>query len=439
MKTVILGGGLTGVTLLRLLKEQGEDVLVLEQSSRPGGLCRSISANGFTFDMGGSHIIFSRDTEVLSFMHKVLGNNRGERDRDTKVRFKDRYVRYPFENGLSDLSKEDCFTCLNEFIKNRIAIEKGEVKDPKNFHDWILYTFGKGIGDAYLIPYNEKIWNYSLDKMSMHWVAGRVPTPPVEDIIKSAVGIETQGYTHQAVFSYPIYGGIEALIKAICVPVNDFIRTGFIVRSVKKSVNGRWEISDGKETIIADKVISTIPLQGLLSAMSEIPERVNDAICALKYNSVVCIGIGLNGRTLPYSWVYLPGNDHSYANRVSFPSNFSDNVAPHGCSSVLAEITYNDGDDISKMSDKEIIEHVVNNFGKAGIISPSDVIETVVFRNPFAYVVYDLEWQQNMEIIRSYFRDTGISLLGRFSQFEYLNMDGIIRSVFNFLSDKEAR
>ena len=63
-----------------------------------------------------------------------------------------------------------------------------------------------------MVPYNEKIWNYKTEDMSLHWVDGRIPRPPVEDIIKSAIGIETEGYTHQSVFNYPIHGGIEAMV-----------------------------------------------------------------------------------------------------------------------------------------------------------------------------------------------------------------------------------
>jgi len=186
VKTAILGGGLTGITLARLLSENGEEVVVLEKESNYGGLCRSKTEDGFTFDIGGSHIIFSRDKDVNDYMCNVLKDNKDKRNRNTKIFYKDCYVKYPFENGLYQLPQEDRFFCINEFIKTIISGEKGELSQPTNFREWIYYTFGRGIAESYMVPYNEKIWNYPTEKMSMHWVDGRIPRPPVEDIIRSA-------------------------------------------------------------------------------------------------------------------------------------------------------------------------------------------------------------------------------------------------------------
>ncbi len=215
MKTAILGGGLSGLTLARLLYEKGTDLVILEAEPEYGGLCRSYISDGFTFDTGGSHIIFSRDAEVLAFMRKMIQGNEQENIRNTKIFYKGRYVKYPFENGLSDLPAEDRFFCISEFVKTLVAVEKGELAPPRTFRDWIYYTFGKGIAECYMVPYNEKIWKYPTDSMSLHWVDGRIPRPPIDDVIKSAIGISTEGYIHQAVFSYPLDGGIESLVKAI--------------------------------------------------------------------------------------------------------------------------------------------------------------------------------------------------------------------------------
>ena len=433
VKTAVLGGGLTGVTLARLLHERGDDVTVLERGETIGGLCRSKTEAGFTFDVGGSHIIFSRDAEVLSFMLSVLGGNADRRKRNTKILYKGRYVKYPFENGLADLPAEDRFFCINEFVKNLIAIEKGEVPPPTNFAEWIVSTFGRGIADCYMLPYNEKIWNYPVDRMSHHWVEGRIPRPPVEDIIRSAVGIETEGYVHQAVFSYPVQGGIEALIHAIAEPVLPAVRTNFAVTSIREE-DGGFAVSDGKEIVRADRLISTIPLQNLLPCLSGVPAEVQAACDALRYNSLCSVFIGLEGEVPDISWLYVPDEATGLFNRVSFPSNYSSKVAPRGHSSILAEITYNDGDRISRMTDADLIDHTVRSLVAAGLVpSPDAVVYTGVERQEFAYVVYDIDYQKNIRIVREFCRERGIDLVGRFSRFEYLNMDGCIRSAIDFL------
>lgn len=429
MKTVILGGGLTGICLARFLHEKGIPVVVLEKESGIGGLCRSESIDGFTFDTGGSHIIFSRDEPVLNLMKEAIRENREENSRNTKIFYKGRFIKYPFENGLHELPREDLFFCINEFIRTLIAQEKGEVPTPVSFQDWILSTFGKGIGECYLIPYNEKIWNYPVDRMSPHWVEGRIPKPPVEDIIKSAIGIETEGYTHQSRFSYPRDGGIEALVHALAMPVMPYIRTGFQVTSVRKEDSG-WAISNGTEIIHADRLISTIPLQILLPCLLDPPEEVYRAISDLKYNSLISVAVGVRGAVPPYSWVYLPSPDVGYTNRISFPSGYSQRNSPGGTSLILAEITYNEGDRISSLYDREVLDDVLHTL-ECMEISRDRVVFSAVRRHRFAYVVYDLGYRHNIATIRRYFEEIGLFLCGRFSEFEYLNMDGCIRSALS--------
>ncbi len=431
VKTAILGGGLTGITLARLLHDKGEEVTVLEREPDYGGLCRSMSNSGFTFDSGGSHIIFSRDAEVLKFMLDVLGENSRQNIRNTKIFYKGQYIKYPFENGLYQLSRDDLFFCINEFIKTMVAVEKGELEPPKNFREWIIYTFGKGIADLYLIPYNEKIWKFPAERMSLHWVDGRIPRPPVEDVIKSAIGIETEGYTHQAVFSYPKKGGIEALIRAIALPIKEKIRTGFHVSSIREK-DGIFTISDGTYNVTADRCISTMPLQELLRCLDGVPERVRLSCNELKYNSLACVFIGIKGKVPDISWLYVHEKEQGLFNRVSFPSNYSPEVAPPGHSSILVEITYHEGDQVSAMPGREIINHAIEALNNMKIIKPDEVMYTAMERQKYAYVIYDIDYLRNIAIVKDLCAKRGIGLVGRFAEFEYLNMDGCIRSALNF-------
>ncbi|MDD1678998.1 MAG: FAD-dependent oxidoreductase [Methanomicrobiales archaeon] len=435
MKIAILGGGLTGITLARLYSEKGHEVVVLEKEKEYGGLCRSRTDQGFTFDTGGSHIIFSRDTEVLAFMLRMLEHNREMRKRNTKIYHRGCYIKYPFENGLHELEKEECFFCINEFIRNLIAVEKGEIKPPHNFHEWTYYTFGKGIANLYLIPYNEKIWKYPTQRMSCHWVEGRIPRPPVEDVIKSAIGMETEGYTHQIRFAYPRSGGIKALVEAIAAPIESTIRCGFAVSALGRQ-GDQYVIGNGEEEIMADRVISTLPVQALLNVLPDVPPELLVACGNLQYNSLYCVGIGVKGEVPPYSWVYIPDPRTGLFNRISFPSGYSPETAPSGHASILVEITFREGDEVDSFQEDEIVDQVLTSLQAMQLISgPEDVVYTYIERQRYAYVIYDLDYQKNIALVRDFVRCRGIGLVGRFAEFEYLNMDDCIRHAMNFVRE----
>ncbi len=431
MKIGILGGGLAGVSLGYFLNKNGYDFIILEKKSETSGLLKSVNIDGFTFDVGGSHIIFSKDKEILNLMVSILGDNVVKNRRNTKILYKGHYIKYPFENGLADLPKEDNFECLYYFIQNLIKKEKGELKPPTNLKEWFYYTFGKGMAEKYLIPYNEKIWKYPLEEISTTWVE-RIPNPPVEDIIKSSLGIPTEGYTHQLYFYYPKFGGIQSLIRSFEKPIKDKIVTNFEVKKIKKE-NEKWIVSNGRVEFEFDKLISTIPIQELVKALDDAPKEVIEAIDNLKFNSLITVGIGIDKPKInDFSWLYIPDKD-VLTHRVSFPSNYSPYVAPDGKSSVLAEITYREGDEISKMKDRDIVEKTVEDLDRLGIIRKEEVTLTTIHRFKYAYVIYNLNYKKNLKVIFEYFNEIGIDLAGRFAKWEYLNMDGVVKQVKDYV------
>ena len=105
-------------------------------------------------------------------------------------------------------------------------------------------------------------------------------------------------------------------------------------------------------------MICTIPVQHLLPCLEDVPAPVTAACNALVYNSLVCVNIGIRGTIPDISWMYIPDKALGKTNRVSFPSNFSRHAAPDGCSSILAEITHQPGDEVAGLSDDELVREV---------------------------------------------------------------------------------
>jgi len=430
MKIAVLGGGLTGLTLGYLLDQERIEFEILEKEEECGGLMRTLQEDGFTFDYGGSHIIFSKNKEILDFMLNLLPKNIIRNRRNTKVLYKGRYVKYPFENGLAFLPKQENFECVSSFIQNLINKEKGGLRKPSNLKEWIYYTFGKGIAEKYLIPYNEKIWKYPLEKMSLDWV-GRVPNPPIGDIVRSSLGIETEGYTHQLNFYYPKKGGIQALIKSLEGKIGDHLIAKFGVKKIEKE-DGEWSISNGREKKFYDKIVSTLPIQNLMKTI-DAPKEVKNAANDLKCNSLITVMLGVNRRNLnDFSWLYIPDKS-VLPHRVSFPSNYSPYVTPPRKSSVLAEVTCKMGSKIWKMRNEEIISQVIDDLHKLKIINKEDVCLSRARKTEYAYVISDISYDEKMKIVKNYVTGNGIDLIGRFAEFKYMNMDDCINRVIHHL------
>jgi len=409
----IVGGGLAGLSLASFLKGGCE---VLEKNPECGGLCRSLEEGGYTLDYGGAHILFSRDEQALETLLKFVPD-RVKTRRDSKIYFNGKHVKYPFENGLSDLPEKDNRECLDTFINNDF---RGEVR---NLKDWVYATFGRGIAEKYLIPYNEKIWNCPAEELSASWVDGRIPKPPAEDIIKSSKGVATEGYTHQLYYYYPKEGGIQTLIRGIEKDVES-VRKGFEVIRIKKEE--KWVVSNGREEKEYGELVSTMPLFELAEAM-ELPGEVSKAISELRYNSLITILLGVDGEQgNNYTAVYIPDTGF-LPHRITFPKTMSPQNAPDGHYSVMAEITFNEGDDISKMGDGKLIRHASEGLDERKFLDKSKIAFSKVVRTKYAYVLNDLKYDENTTLIRDYFSGIGLHLCGRFSEYKYLNMDHIIQ------------
>jgi protoporphyrinogen oxidase len=414
MRVGILGGGITGVALQRFLDH---DSVVLEAADHPGGLCRTFFKDGFGYDLGG-HILFSKNEEINGLVDTLLDGNMNRCKRANKILYGGQYVKYPFENDLGALPIEDNYECLIGYLQNDFS---GEVR---NLRDWAYANFGRGIADKYFLPYNEKIWNISADRIGLDFVE-RIPKPPMEDVVRSSLGIETEGYLHQLYFRYPTEGGVQSMVESLIDDDADIV-CGYRVESIRPSARG-WEVSDGSDTSVFDHIIVSFPIHEAIGCFDDVPPEVRAAVEGLHYNSMRVVLVAVDNESLmDKSAIYIP-DPSVVTHRVCYMGFFSDRLVRPGTSSLIAEVTTNPGDGIHELSDDELVARVVADLDRIGILESSAVIVTDVQRLKYAYPVYTLDYRSNQRIVHRWFEDIGVDLCGRFAEFDYINSDECLR------------
>jgi len=204
------------------------------------------------------------------------------------------------------------------------------------------------------------------------------------------------------------------------------VTKGFTIKEITND-KGDWVVSNGASSKRYDKLISTIPIFDLINSIASVPEGVLAAMLNLKYNSALIVMLGLaRDNPLGYTAVYFPGKDTPY-HRVCFMHNFSPRNAPSGKAALIAEITCKEADAFWQREDQVVLRSVINSLDKKKIIDKRNIELGRVHRIKYAYVIYDLDYQKNLSVIRQYLKKQEIMLCGRFAEFEYINMDEVFR------------
>lgn len=415
MNILILGGGLAGISLAYFLQDRPDitEIDIIEKESELGGLCRSFVHDGITVDIG-PHIFFSKDKETLGFMLDILGENQHELRRSNRILHKGALVQYPFENDLSKLPTEDTERCLNGFLNNPYRDYPAE-----NMLQFFLRTFGDGITNLYLRPYNEKIWKFDPAFMDTQMVE-RIPRPPEEDIIRSAKGETVDGYTHQLYFSYPKTGGTGAFINAFTSRLNGKVHI-HLNEEVASIAGSDIVMTQSGKAYRADRIISCLPPQVIAD------EEIRPTVDQLRYNNIMIAMMTVNVDRAGDNFAFMIADKNVLFHRLSKVDFLGENYHKDGSAIYMMEYTYRDGDLTAGLSDDELRKRFAEGLKEIGFVKDDEEITVfTVKRFPYAYVIYDLHHKENMTVIREHYRKKGILLNGRFGNFEYHNMDKVI-------------
>jgi len=422
--TLIIGGGLAGLSCGYHLKEHGLPFKILERNSRTGGLCRTETADGFSFDHS-IHILYPSDPYARDLITKVLlKNNVGIQRRRSFCFSHGAYTEYPYQANNYGLPNEVIVENLMGLID---ATFNNHKKEPENFEEWIVQTFGTGIAKNFMIPYNRRVWAWDLREMNFSWIAERVPRPSIREVLEGALKDPAKDYGPNNKFWYPKEGGIEALPRGLNKHVKDEVSLHTSVCEIDP-IQKRVVAVDGDGKEIAynyNSLSSTLPLPRLLDLLREKPDGIPERE-ELKYNIVHTVNIGLSGTDLPdYHWVYYPSEDTIF-HRLSFPHLFSKWLVPEGCQSIMCEIS----DSIYRPRDRNtLVDTCIEDLRKVGLIRPEHKIlhRSVMTLDP-AYIIYDLNHRDTVDKLHQALERLDIYPCGRFGDWEYLNMDHAIMS-----------
>ncbi len=415
---VIIGAGPTGLGAATHLTSLGvRDWCLLESSARPGGLASSFKDDaGFTWDVGG-HVQFSHYALFDTLMKKFLGADGWlQHEREAWVWMRDRFIAYPLQNNVHRLPADD----LNKCLQGLVAITRQPRPKPANFAEWIEATFGEGLADVFMRPYNEKVWAFPPEAMNASWVGERVAVTDLSRVLTNLVyGNEDVSWGPNNRFQFPKTGGTGAIWEACAAALpQDNIRLSTHVADV--DLAGKCLHTSAGERYTYDSLISTMPLRELvkLSHRNDLLPLVDKG---LLHSSVNIVGIGLRGRPkaelATKCWMYFPESDCPFYRATVF-SNYSPANTPSGPHwSLMCEVSESAHKPVDQATVKEDV--IVGALNTRLVADRNDIVSVWSYRAPYGYPTPGLHRDAALGELIPEFERWNVYSRGRFGMWKY--------------------
>jgi protoporphyrinogen oxidase len=417
-RVVILGAGPTGLGAAHRLQELGHNNFqIYDRSGQVGGLATSHKdAQGFVWDIGG-HVQFSHYRYFDDLMDKALGNKWLDHERESWVWIENRFVPYPFQNNIRHLNKETCWKCLQGLIR---LYKQPITARPNNFREWIDATFGQGLADVFMVPYNFKVWAYPGEEMDYNWIGERVAVTDLEKVLDNVLHEKDDlSWGPNNTFRFPERGGTGSVWESVANHVGrQNITLCKEVASVDPGAKKVW-FSDGTSDTYS-VLISTLPIDRLvdiagLTALKEPAGR-------LRYSTSNIIGVGLSGKPpdalKKKCWLYFPEADCPFY-RVTVFSNYSPNNVPDISRqwSLMAEISESPHKPVDAT---RVVEDTLDGMLATKLIDRShDVLSTWSYRAHYGYPTPALGRDQALNAVQPELEKHDIYSRGRFGGWKY--------------------
>ncbi len=301
---VVIGAGLTGLTLAFYLKKQGKDVLVLEKSGKTGGVIQTGNEDGFVFETGPNTGVVG-NPEVAELFEDLEGLCTFEA---ADLRAKRRLIWkgakwHALPSGFGSAVCTPLFTLKDKFRVLGEPFRKKGTNPEENLAGLVKRRLGKSFLDYAIDPFISGIYagdpNYLIPKYALPklWALEQNYGSFINGSIQKAKERKNNPRLQKAtreVFSAK--GGLSNLIAALAEKIGqENISLNALNTTVNPSVERfeiQTEINGELAHFQAKKVVTTNGVNDLLNLLPFLTEHEQQPFKELKYASVVQAVIG---------------------------------------------------------------------------------------------------------------------------------------------------
>lgn len=407
---LIVGAGLTGLTIARYLQKAGMHVTIVEKNSSPGGVIQTISEDGFTFESGpNTGVVGSPELvqlfDELGLEFEVPGNTANER----WIWKKNRWHALP--TGLIPSVKTPLFRLRDKLrVLGEPFRSKGSDPD-ETLSDMVRRRLGDSFLDYAVDPFIGGIYAGDPDKLITRYALPKLYALENNfgSFIRGAIKKKKMPKTHlearvtRKVFS--VKGGLSRLTEALVSEIGeDNIITKADEISIEPFAGGFRSIfirNGARETIQSRLVISTVESHSIPAIFPFINDEQKQTFRALRYAGVVQVVAGFKewkGIPIKAFGGLVPSAEKKDILGILFPSALFSGRAPENGALLSVFIGGIRRPELSKLND-DAIRTIVQNALKEMMhceVAP-DLFK--IFRYERAIPQYEINTGERLQVI----------------------------------------
>ena len=443
---IILGGGISGLSLAWKLCESGQKVTIIERSEFVGGLAGTQLDNSHHLDFG-PHSFFSEDKEILKIVLDLFEGALAPRRRDVKFYFREKYLNYPLTPGdvLIQMGLVQGIRTGLSFLRQKMGFtaERGAAStEEMTVEEWALESFGEHMYRSFFKPYTEQFWKLPCRELSARTIPYHTRTNFI-NTLKVLLGrrATSQGDSLIEREQLPTYYPATCFGEIACHIADKVYASGGKIlvdsRACEVVLNGdgtvlvRYEFNGKTESMECERLISTIPLPLFVGMLNpQPPADIRASAAHLEFLSLVVLGMVTEKMdVLDSSYIYML--DRPY-NRVSEMNKFSPGTSPPTENIIAIEMPCLEDSLTWNASREEIFQMSAESLARDGILLPGDVKKLLLVKAAQAYPVYRKDYAPHLKKVLAHIHShPQLETLGRSGEFLYTDADMCMRMAFD--------